>query len=138
MSGAPQGSIPVLLFCLTSSLIIWTMGQSAQMTSELEEVADLPEGHSASQRIMDRKLLENTSTGKDLGFLVDTKLNMRHQCALAAMKTNDTLSRIKQSITSKSKKTTFHLYSALVSLNLEYWIQKRLQHLSYENWLSKL
>lgn len=54
------------------------------MTLELEEVADLPEGHSASQRIMDRKLLENTSTGKDLGFLVDTKLNISQQFALVA------------------------------------------------------
>jgi len=48
-------------------------------------------------------LLENSSAEKTLGVLVDTKLHMNQQCALAAKVANSSLSCIRQSITSRSR-----------------------------------
>ena len=45
--------------------------------------------------------LSNTTKEKDLGIVVDHKLNMSQQCDAAAKKGNDILGCINKSITSK-------------------------------------
>ncbi|PKU45730.1 hypothetical protein llap_3964 [Limosa lapponica baueri] len=140
----------------------WTCANLMKFNKAKCKVLHVGQGNPEHKYWLGTEWLECSPKEKDSGVLVDEKLNMRQQYALAAQKANHILGCIKKSVASRSTEVILLLYSTLVRPHLEYciqlwgpqhgkdmdlleWIQRRtmkmirgLEHLSYENRLREL
>ncbi|GAB0194640.1 mitochondrial enolase superfamily member 1 [Grus japonensis] len=87
------------------------------------KVPHMGQGNPKHDYRLGEEWIESSPKEKDLGILIDEKLNMSWQCALAAQKANRVLGCITGSVTSRSREGILPLCSALVRPHLEYCIQ---------------
>ncbi|KFO69867.1 hypothetical protein N303_00633, partial [Cuculus canorus] len=126
------------------------------------KVLHLDRGNLCLQYMMGHDVIESSPAEKELGVLVDEKLNMSLQCVLANQKANRILGCIKRSVASRLREVILPLYSTLVRPHLVYcvqfrnpqhkkdmelleWVQRRatkmvggLEHLPYDDRLKEL
>jgi len=67
--------------------------------------------------------IESSPAKKDLGVLMNEKVDMSHQCVLAAQRANHILGCIKRTVASRLREVVLPLCSALMRPHLEPYVQ---------------
>ncbi|KFQ20444.1 hypothetical protein N331_03876, partial [Merops nubicus] len=101
----------------------WAQGNLMRFNKAKCRILHLGRSNQHYQYRLGEDTLESSPVEKDLGVLVNEKLDMSHQRAAAAQKANQTLGCIKSSVASRWREVILPLYSGLMRPHLESCVQ---------------
>jgi len=101
----------------------WTCVNHMKFYKAKCKVLHVGRGNPKHKYRLGKEWLESSLEEKDLGVLLDEKLNMSRQCVLAAQKANCILGCIKRSVANRSREVILPLCSNLVRPHLESFVQ---------------
>jgi len=117
----------------------WNSAKLMKFNKAKCKVLHLHQGNHWYQYRPRDKRIESSPAEKDLGVLVDDKLNMSRQCVLAVQKANHILGCMPSSMASRSREMILRLCSTLVRAYLESCVQLwSLQHRQDMNLLEQV
>ena len=102
---------------------------------EKREVPHLVRNNPPRQYMLGATQMETSLAEKDVGVLLDTKLDTSQRCALAAEEATSILGCGRPSTASRLKEVTLPLYPALVRPPLEYYVQFWAPQCVRETWM---
>ncbi|KAF7241624.1 Monoacylglycerol lipase ABHD2 [Varanus komodoensis] len=104
---------------------LWKWVGDNRMAFNVDKCKVLHLGHrnSCHKYRLGDKWLESSTCERDLGVLVDCRLNMSQQCDAMVKRANATLGCIARSVASRSREVLLPLYMTLVRPQLEYCAQ---------------
>jgi len=104
-------------------LFNWSTEWQMKFNTDKCAVIHLGSKNTGAEYLLGNEKIKSSSNERDLGVIIDNKLNFSEHCDHIIKQANSTLGLIKRTIKYKSKDTIVRLYKGLVRPKLDYCVQ---------------